>query len=287
MNKIILDGKSLSTKLYSSLKEKYDKLREKYGRKAGLAFILVGDNEASKIYLKNKSKICDNFDIYQETYKFSEKISEEELLLEIEKLNNNSNIDGILIQLPLPETINTLKITSKINPLKDVDGFNSENVGNLLFNYKGLKPATPKGILTMLKSYNIDIEGKEVTIIGRSNIVGKPLALMLINEGATVVVCNSKTPDLKKYTKEADILIVAAGSPNLIGKSDIKDGVVIIDVGINKVNGKICGDVNFNEIIRSNKKIFISPVPGGVGPMTIYSLIENTIKAYELNFTKH
>ncbi|WP_156299240.1 bifunctional 5,10-methylenetetrahydrofolate dehydrogenase/5,10-methenyltetrahydrofolate cyclohydrolase [Streptobacillus canis] len=283
MTKSILDGRYVSNILYEKLREEYQELSEKIGRKAGLAFIKVGNDKASSIYLNMKTRKCDELGIYQETISFDENISESELILEIKKLNDNKKIDGILVQLPLPSHINYISIMSAISPNKDVDGFHPENVGNLLFKDKGIYSCTPQGIMELLSYYNIGIEGMDVVIIGRSNIVGKPLALMLINEGATVQVCNSKTKDLFHKVKQADILISATGVPRLIKGKDIKDGAVVIDVGISEFEGKISGDVDFDDVMINSNASFISPVPGGVGPMTIYSLIKNTISAFKLN----
>ncbi len=283
MIKSMLDGIHVSNILYDKLKIEYQILVKKIGRKAGLAFIRVGNDKASIIYLKNKAKKCYELGIYQETIIFEENISEMELISEINKLNNDEKIDGILLQLPLPSHINYISVMSAINPKKDVDGFHPENVGNLLFKDKGIYSCTPQGIMELLNYYNISIESKDVVIIGRSNIVGKPLALMLINEGATVQVCNSKTKDLFHKVKQADILISATGVPRLIKGEHIKDEAVVIDVGISEFEGKISGDVDFKDVIENSKVRYITPVPGGVGPMTIYSLIKNTIRAFELN----
>ncbi|NYV28270.1 bifunctional 5,10-methylenetetrahydrofolate dehydrogenase/5,10-methenyltetrahydrofolate cyclohydrolase [Streptobacillus felis] len=283
MTKSILDGRYVSNILYEKLKFKYEELVKIVGRKAGLAFIKVGNDKASTIYLNTKTKKCNEIGIYQETFTFDENITEEELIIEIRKLNENKNIDGILVQLPLPSHINYIKIMSEINPDKDVDGFHPENVGNLLFNDKGIYSCTPQGIMELLKFYKINVVGKDIVIIGRSNIVGKPMALMLINEGATVQVCNSKTKDLFHKVKQADILISATGVPRLIKSDCIKEGAVIIDVGISEFEGKLSGDVDFEDVYNNSRLSYISPVPGGVGPMTIYSLIKNTIRAFELN----
>ncbi|WP_083573740.1 bifunctional 5,10-methylenetetrahydrofolate dehydrogenase/5,10-methenyltetrahydrofolate cyclohydrolase [Streptobacillus notomytis] len=283
MIKSMLDGIHVSNILYDKLKIEYQILVKKIGRKAGLAFIRVGNDKASIIYLKNKAKKCYELGIYQETIIFEENISEMELISEINKLNNDEKIDGVLLQLPLPSHINYISVMSAINPKKDVDGFHPENVGNLLFKDKGIYSCTPQGIMELLNYYNISIESKDVVIIGRSNIVGKPLALMLINEGATVQVCNSKTKDLFHKVKQADILISATGVPRLIKGEHIKDEAVVIDVGISEFEGKISGDVDFKDVIENSKVRYITPVPGGVGPMTIYSLIKNTIRAFELN----
>ncbi|ACZ00859.1 Bifunctional protein FolD [Streptobacillus moniliformis] len=283
MIKSMLDGRYVSNILYEKLKIEYQILIDKIGKRAGLAFIKVGNDRASTIYLKNKAKKCDELGIYQKTIIFEENITETELISEINKLNDDKNIDGILLQLPLPSHINYISVMSTINPKKDVDGFHPENVGNLLFKDKGIYSCTPQGIMELLNYYNISIESKDIVIIGRSNIVGKPLALMLINEGATVQVCNSKTKDLFNKTKQADILISATGVSHLIKSEYIKDGAVVIDVGISEFEGKIIGDVDFEDVIQNSNVRYITPVPGGVGPMTIYSLIKNTIRAFELN----
>lgn len=282
----ILDGKYVSQILTEKLKEEYSELMLRYKRKAGLAFIAVGNDEASKIYLKNKARKCEKVGIYQETYRFDENVSDDEILEVIEKLNNDQNIDGILIQLPLPKSINYSKIMSKVSPNKDVDGFHPENIGNLVCNDSGIYSCTPQGIMDLLDYYNISVSSKDVVIIGRSNIVGKPMALMMINEGATVQVCNSKTKDLEQKAANADILISATGQARLVNSKFVKEGAVIIDVGISSYEGKISGDVDFDEVIKNSKVGYITPVPGGVGPMTVYSLMKNTIKAYKINNEK-
>lgn len=278
MDNKILNGRLVSDYLYKNLKKKYDILVEEKKRKATLVFIIIGEDESSKIYIKNKEKKCNEFDINQKTISLDYFTTEDELIKIIEKLNQDQTVDGILLQLPLPNHINYDNITSKISRKKDVDGFHSENIGNLLYSKDSHYPCTPSGIMEILKYYNINVKGEDVVIIGRSNIVGKPMALMMINEGATVQVCNSNTKNLKEKTKLADILIVAAGSPKLINKDDVKDGVIIIDVGINRLSNKIVGDVNFSDVIEKVK--YITPVPGGIGPMTIYSLIKNTVESF-------
>lgn len=282
MDKIILDGNLISSKLYANLKKEYDEIKKVVKRKAKLSCILVGNDISSRIYLKNKEKKCIDMDIDQETINLDENITENELISIIQKLNLDDNVDGILIQLPLPNHINFSKIMSIINPIKDVDGFHPENIGNMVFRDKGLYPCTPQGILELLNEYNISVKSKDVVIIGRSNIVGKPLALMLVNEGATVQICNSLTKDLKSKTKNADILISATGVPNLINSEYLKDKAIVIDVGISKIGNKIVGDVDFDDVFNNSNVSHLSKVPGGVGPMTVYSLIKNTIKAYKL-----
>lgn len=276
----LIDGKNFSKKLLEEIGEKNKELQEKYGRPAGLAVIIVGEDPASQVYVSNKIKACENTGLYSETHRESADISEDELIKKIESLNKNDKIDGILVQLPLPKHINEINVINAISPEKDVDGFNVVNVGKMMIgDNSGFLPCTPYGVMQLLHGYNIDLEGKDVVIVGRSNIVGKPMALMLINEKATVQVCNSKTKNLPEKLKKADIIIVATGVAKLVKKDHVKDGVVIIDVGINRIDGKLCGDVDFDGV--KEKASYITPVPGGVGPMTIATLIKNTLKSYE------
>ena len=275
-----IDGKAFSQVILEKIREEHNQLKEKYGKQAGLAVVIVGNNPASQVYVRNKMKACENVGFYSENIELDENISEEELLQEIDKLNKNDRINGILVQLPLPSHINELKIIDSISPEKDVDGFHVSNIGKMVIGDEtGFLSCTPYGIMQLLEEYKIEISGKDAVIIGRSNIVGKPMALMLIQKGATVQVCNSNTKDLRKKLNEADIIIVAAGVPKLLKKEDVKEGAVVIDVGINRVDGKICGDVDYEEV--AEKTSYITPVPGGVGPMTIASLIKNTFKSYK------
>ena len=277
---IKIDGKAFSQTVLEKIREEHSQLKEKYGKPAGLAVVIVGNNPASQVYVKNKIRACENVGFYSENIEFDENISEKELLQEIDKLNKNNRIDGILVQLPLPAHINELKIIDSISPEKDVDGFHVSNIGKMVIGDEtGFLSCTPYGIMQLLEEYKIEISGKDAVIIGRSNIVGKPMALMLIQKGATVQVCNSNTKDLRKKLSKADIIIVAAGVPKLLKKEDVKEGAVVIDVGINRVDGKICGDVDYEEV--AEKTSYITPVPGGVGPMTIASLIKNTFKSYK------
>ena len=277
---IKIDGKAFSQTVLEKIREEHSQLKEKYGKPAGLAVVIVGNNPASQVYVKNKIRACENVGFYSENIELDENISEKELLQEIDKLNKNDRINGILVQLPLPAHINELKIIDSISPEKDVDGFHVSNIGKMVIGDEtGFLSCTPYGIMQLLEEYKIEIEGKDAVIIGRSNIVGKPMALMLIQKGATVQVCNSNTKDLRKKLNEADIIIVAAGVPKLLKKEDVKEGTVVIDVGINRVDGKICGDVDYEEV--AEKTSYITPVPGGVGPMTIASLIKNTFKSYK------
>ena len=276
----IIDGKALSEKVLKEIEKEHSELEKKAGRKAGLAVIMAGENPASQIYVRNKIRACERVGFHSETIRFDENISEESLLLEIEKLNNNSNIDGILVQLPIPKHIDGLKVINAISAEKDVDGFHTTNIGKMMIGDEtGFLPCTPAGVIQMFEEYNIDLEGKDVLVIGQSNIVGKPMTLLLIKKRATVQVCNSKTKNLSEKLQKADIVIAAAGSPKLVKASDVKEGAVVIDVGINRVDGKLCGDVDFEEV--SKKASFITPVPGGVGPMTIAMLIKNTFKSYK------
>ena len=277
---IKIDGKAFSQTVLEKIREEHSQLKEKYGKPAGLAVVIVGNNPASQVYVKNKIRACENIGFYSENIELDENISEKELLQEIDKLNKNERINGILVQLPLPAHINELKIIDSISPEKDVDGFHVSNIGKMVIGDEtGFLSCTPYGIMQLLEEYKIEIAGKDAVIIGRSNIVGKPMALMLIQKGATVQVCNSNTKDLRKKLNEADIIIVAAGVPKLLKKEDVKEGAVVIDVGINRVDGKICGDVDYEEV--AEKTSYITPVPGGVGPMTIASLIKNTFKSYK------
>ena len=277
---IKIDGKAFSQVILEKIKEEHNQLKEKYGKQAGLAVVIVGNNPASQVYVRNKMKACENVGFYSENIELDENISEEELLQEINKLNKNDRINGILVQLPLPSHINELKIIDRISPEKDVDGFHVANIGKMVSGDEtGFLSCTPYGIMQLLEEYKIEIAGKDAVIIGRSNIVGKPMALMLIQKGATVQVCNSRTKDLRKKLNDADIIIVAAGVPKLLKKEDVKEGAVVIDVGINRIDGKICGDVDYEEVLE--KASYITPVPGGVGPMTIASLIKNTFKSYK------
>ena len=282
---MILDGKALSNKILDEISKEHDFMLKKNGRRAGLVVVIVGVDKASRVYVKNKRMTCEKVGFFTETIDFSSNISEEELLKEIERLNSDERFDGILVQLPLPKHIDELKVLNAINPDKDVDGFHFNNIGKMVVgDDTGFLSCTPYGIMQLFDEYNINVEGKDVVIIGRSNIVGKPMALLLIQKRATVQVCNTRTKDMREKLKNADIVISAAGVPNLIGKEDIKKGAVVIDVGINRVDGKICGDVNFEEV--KDIASYITPVPGGVGPMTIASLMKNTLKSYRMRVDK-
>lgn len=275
---IILDGKKVSNQIYTELKNKID--NEKI--KAKLAVIHIGDDEPSKIYIRSKNKVCKQLGIDFVEYKFESSITENELISLITKLNKDSSISGILLQNPLPSTIDAKNVFNIINPKKDVDGFNPINIGKLVIGDPLFIPCTPNGIIKLLEYYNINIEGKKVVILGRSNIVGKPLVQCLLNKNATITICHSKTQNLKSETKQADILISAVGKPKFIKQDWIKKDTIIIDVGINRnSNGEICGDIDFDNV--KEKASYITPVPGGIGPMTIAMLMQNTIIAAIIN----
>ncbi|WP_342275532.1 bifunctional 5,10-methylenetetrahydrofolate dehydrogenase/5,10-methenyltetrahydrofolate cyclohydrolase [Spiroplasma endosymbiont of Cantharis lateralis] len=275
MNKII-DGKFYAQELNTRLKNSIEQINGK--RKPKLTIIQIGDNFASNKYIKNKLNACQKVGIIGELKKYQENIKQSEIIREIEKLNEDLTVDGIIVQLPLPSHINEKEITDTISPLKDADGFTPINLGNVMLNKSNIYPATPYGIIKLLEWKEINLIGANIVIIGRSNIVGKPLANMLINKSATVTVCNTKTKDLKSICKNADVLISAAGAANLVTKDFVNDKMTIIDVGANFVDGKYCGDVKFDEVFEIVK--YITPVPGGVGPMTISCLLENTFNLY-------
>jgi len=277
---IIIDGKKLSAEIKEEVKAEVENLNKTLNIRPSLATILVGNNPASEIYVNLKHKACEECKINSLVERFPETITEKELLEKIYELNNNKDINGILVQMPLPRHINPAKIMSAILPLKDVDGFNPVNSGKIANNDETLAPCTPKGVIYMLEKYNIKIEGSEVVIINHSAVVGKPLALMLLNRNATVTVCHIFTKNLKEHTLKADILISAVGKPNLITEDMVKDGAIVIDVGISRSNNKVVGDVDFENV--KNKASFITPVPGGVGPMTIAMLLKNTVNACKM-----
>ncbi len=273
----LLDGKLVKKEELLKLKEKLLELKEKLT----LVVIQVGNDEASNIYIKQKSKMAEDVGMNFKHIKYDADIKEEELLEEIEKLNNDESVTGIMVQMPISKHLDAKKVQNAIIPSKDVDGLTDTNMGMLVHGNKdALIPCTANGIIDILDYYNIDAEGKNVTIIGRSDLVGKPLAALLTNRNATVTLCHSKTKDLKEHTKKADILVVAVGKPKLVDESYVKKGAVVIDVGINRVDGVITGDVDFESV--KDKVSYITPVPGGVGPMTVSNLGKNTYKAYTL-----
>ena len=273
----IIDGKKIASEIRADLARKVEQLSGEV--MPVLAVVLVGDNEASRIYVRNKQKAAAEVGIGCEVLEMNEGIGENALLATIEELNENPHVNGIIVQLPLPEHINPLKILSAIRPEKDVDGFNPYNAGLLACKEpEAVVSATPKGILKLLQTTGIDLCGKHAVIIGRSNIVGRPAAMVLLNHDCTVTVTHSKTVDLPSIVRQADIVVAACGCPNLVKKDWLKEGAVVIDVGINRVEGKLCGDVDFDDV--SKKAAYITPVPGGVGPMTIAMLLENTVTAF-------
>ena len=279
---MLIDGRKISSEIKAELKEEIEKLKNEKGRIPGLATIIIGKDKASQIYVGSKVKTCSEIGIQSFLYELAEDIEEKEVLKLIEELNIRSEIDAILVQLPLPKQISEKKIMNTIIPSKDVDCFSNENIGKMFLNPNtDIRPCTPAGILELLSRYSVKLEGKKVVILGRSNIVGKPIAIMLISSGATVTVCNSKTVDLEKIIKKADILISAIGKSKFIKKEMIKEKAIIIDVGINRIDGKITGDVDFDDVI--DKVSMITPVPGGVGPMTIAMLLKNTVNMYRRN----
>ena len=276
MSAMILDGKALAAEIRADLRKKIDKLNSEI--MPILAVVLVGNIEASKIYVKNKKKAADEVGIGCEVIELNDSIGERALLEVIYELNDNPHINGIIVQLPLPEHINPLKVLSAISPMKDVDGFNPYNAGLLACKEpSAVVSATPKGILRLLQSANIELEGKHAVIIGRSNIVGRPVSMLLLNNDCTVTITHSKTKNLNKVVREADIVIAACGCAKLVKKDWIKSGAIVIDVGINRIDGKLCGDVDFEDV--KEVASYITPVPGGVGPMTVAMLLENTYEA--------
>lgn len=274
---IIIDGKELAKKIRANLKIECEELKKK-NINSKLAVIMVGEDPASKVYVRNKSKACEDVGIEYEEYLLDVNTTQKELIELIEKLNNDKTINGILLQSPIPSNLDVNEAFRTISPQKDVDGFNPVNVGKLVLNQDTFVSCTPYGIMKMFEEYDIDLTGKNVVILGRSNIVGKPLIHCCLNKNATVTSCHSKTQNIAQKAKEADVLISAIGKANFVTADMVKDGAVVIDVGINRLdNGKITGDVNFESV--KEKASYITPVPGGVGPMTIAMLMNNVIKA--------
>ncbi|MGE7921246.1 bifunctional methylenetetrahydrofolate dehydrogenase/methenyltetrahydrofolate cyclohydrolase FolD [Viridibacillus sp. NPDC093762] len=273
----LINGKEIGDLIRQSIQQEVNDLKEQ-GISPGLAVILVGDNPASKTYVSNKQKSCEQMGIYSELIELSAEISEETLLSEIDKLNADPAIDGILVQLPLPKHIDEQNVIAAISPEKDVDGFHPESVGKMMLGQPTYLPCTPFGVMKLLEYANIDVAGKHAVIIGRSHIVGVPMGQLLLQKDATVTYCHSKTPDLAAMTTQADILVVATGRAKMIGAEHVKEGAVVIDVGINRdENNKLCGDVDFDSVI--DKVSAITPVPKGVGPMTITMLLFNTLQS--------
>ena len=273
----IIDGKALSHKLKEQMKQRIEQLKQQ-GINPKLVVVLVGDNSASQVYVRNKHKSCGEVGIESEVITMPEQTTQQELLEVVERLNQDETVDGILVQLPLPKQIDEKTVLRSILPEKDVDGFHPVNVGLLSIGDECFAPATPSGIIAMFQEYGINIAGKNCVVIGRSNIVGKPMAALLLKNNATVTICHSKTEDLASYTRRADVVIVATGRRHTLTADMVKEGAVVVDVGMNRnEQGKLCGDVDYEEV--KEKASFITPVPGGVGPMTITELLENTIQA--------
>ena len=280
---MIIDGKKEAAVLIEEIKKEITSLKDKTNRVPGLTVILIGDFAPSEIYVRNKEKNSKEVGINSNVIKYSQDVKEEEVLKKIKELNNDKDVSGILVQLPLPDQISKEKIINAIDPSKDVDGFNPVNVGNLASGYHAIVPCTPLGCLLLLKKIEKNLSGKYAVIIGRSNLNGKPMAQLLLKENCTVTITHSKTKNLKEECLKADILIAAVGVANLVKKDWVKDGSIIIDVGINKQGDKIVGDVNFEEV--KDKVKAITPVPGGVGPMTIACLLKNTLECFKARLT--
>ena len=279
---VIIDGKNVSKELRISVAKEVEYLKTNYNTVPGLAVILVGNDPASAVYVRNKHRACEEVGINSLQIMLPAETTEDELLKKIDELNLDPSVNGILVQLPLPKHISEEKIINAISPDKDVDAFHPTNVGKIMLGKYDFLPCTPAGIMELLKYYDVDINGKECVVIGRSNIVGKPMALLLLAKNGTVTVCHSRTNDLKGAVSRADILVVAIGKPNFITGDMIKPGAVVIDVGINRLdNNKLCGDVDFESVEAVAG--MITPVPGGVGPMTITMLLKNTVTAAKIN----
>jgi len=274
----LIDGKLVSAEVRKRIASEVSEFKEKTGVTPGLAVILVGNDPASAVYVRNKHRGCEEAGMNSYQIYLPEETTEEELLSRIEELNKDKNVHGILVQLPLPKHISEDKVIAKISEEKDVDAFNTSNVGKIVTGKYSFLPCTPAGIMELLKFYNVDISGKECVVVGRSNIVGKPMALLLLAENGTVTVCHSRTKNLSEVTRRADVLVVAIGRANFVGADMVKEGAVVIDVGINRLdNGKLAGDVDFEAVAPIAS--MITPVPGGVGPMTISMLLQNTLTA--------
>lgn len=277
MKATLIDGKKISALKKAEIKEYADKFELKYGRKVGLAVIIVGNDPASTIYVRNKIKACEECNVKSFSYELDENSTQKHVEDLIDVLNEQDDVDGILVQVPLPKHLNEKALLKRIKVEKDVDGFSAHNVGNLILGNECLRACTPAGIIELIKSTGVDIASKHAVVIGRSNTVGKPIAIMLLENNATVTICHSKTADLAKHTLQADIIVCSVGKKGVLTGNMVKEGAIVIDVGMNRVDGKLYGDVEFDEV----KEIagFITPVPGGVGPMTVTMLLDNTVKA--------
>ena len=275
----LIDGKKVAKEIRDAIGREVEQLKAKSGKVPGLATVLVGEDPASAVYVRSKNKICKELGFISLEHILPQDTREKDLLALVEELNSNEAISGILVQLPLPRHIDSIKILEAIDPAKDVDGFHPVSMGRLMMGTAVLAPCTPSGIIEMLDRYDVEIEGKHAVVLGRSNIVGKPVAMLLLHRNATVTLCHSRTRDLPEVTRTADILITAVGKPKMVTGEMVKQGAVVIDVGINRVDGKLVGDVAFDEV--EPKASLITPVPGGVGPMTIAMLMQNTLKAFK------
>ena len=281
---IILNGKEFSVNYRNSLKEKVLELKNSLNKVPGLAVVIIGEDPASQIYVRNKIKACEEVGLFSETIRLPESISQEQAENAVKDLASRDDIDGIIVQLPLPKKFNSGKILAHIPTEKDVDGLNSENLGKLLMGEKCLVSCTPNGIIKLLKGYNVEFTGKHAVVIGRSNMVGKPISILLQKENCTVTMCHSKTEDIKKYTLMADIVVVAIGKDRFLTSDMVKEGAIVVDVGMNRVDGKLYGDVDYEGV--STKASMLTPVPGGVGPMTVTMLIHNTVTAFIRKYGK-
>ena len=279
---ILIDGKDIAAKVRAELREEVETMAKERKKRPALAVILVGEDPASQIYVRNKQRACEDVGILSEIYTLGENVSQESLEYIINSLAERRDIDGILLQMPLPKGLDPVKALKCIPPEKDVDAFHPDNVGHIMRGDYRFLPCTPAGVMELLRRYDIDISGKECVVIGRSDIVGKPMAMMLLHSGGTVPICHSKTRTLAEHTRRADILVSAVGKAGFVTADMVKDGAVVIDVGINRnADGKICGDVDFAAV--EPKASYITPVPGGVGPMTVAMLMKNTVKAAEIS----
>ena len=277
----IIDGKKVSAEVKEQVRQETLRLKEEHGVTPGLAVVIVGDAPASRVYVNNKKKACELVGFRSEEYALPASATQEELLDLVHKLNEKEDINGILVQLPLPKHLDDKAVIEAINPVKDVDAFHAVNVGKIMLGEYDFLPCTPAGVMEMLHSYSIPVEGRECVVIGRSNIVGKPMGMLLLHENGTVTICHSRTKNLKEVCARADILVAAVGIPKFVKADMVKEGAVVIDVGMDRdENGRLCGDVDFENV--KEKCSFITPVPGGVGPMTIATLMKNTIKACRL-----
>lgn len=277
----IIDGKKVSAQVKEEVRKQTLELKEMHGITPGLAVVIVGDDPASRVYVNNKKKACEVVGFKSEEYALPASTTQEELLELVNTLNNKSDINGILVQLPLPKHLDDKAVIEAINPQKDVDAFHAVNVGKIMLGEYDFLPCTPSGVMEMLHAYDIPVSGKNCVVIGRSNIVGKPMAMLLLHENGTVTICHSRTQNLTEVCREADILVAAVGKPKFVTADMVKEGAVVIDVGMDRdENGKLCGDVDFENV--KDKCSYITPVPGGVGPMTISTLMKNTLKACKI-----